>query len=293
MLDDALKAAIEKALDAQLLASSLRAVSGGCINESFAASLNDHTNIFIKVNADHQVLESEAYGLQILKRSSALASPQAKAIGRAGGKSFLVLEYLNLGTDAKASSWQALGSNLAAMHAMAKPEHGLDRDTIIGASIQKNLRHTSWSQFFITQRLSVQHDMAVRNGYKLCVWPELIEAAGKILESHEPSASLLHGDLWSGNVGFLEDGSPVVFDPAAYYGDRETDLALSQLFGGFHDAFYRAYNKAWPLPAGYEVRAELYNLYHLLNHLNLFGVGYLEQVKASIVRIIQSAKGLI
>jgi fructosamine-3-kinase len=138
---------------------------------------------------------------------------------------------------------------------------------------QQNSWCDDWAEFWRTRRMQPQLDLARRNGFDL--------EATFDLGNHRPQPSLLHGDLWSGNAGFTAQG-PVVFDPAVYYGDREADLAMTELFGGFPRQFYQAYNDAWPLEEGYQRRKPLYNLYHLLNHLNLFGGGYLGQVSAAL-----------
>jgi len=146
-----------------------------------------------------------------------------------------------------------------------------------GSTPQENGTSASWAEFWRRRRLEPQLVLASRNGYRLEAPP-----VWRLLEGHQPVASLLHGDLWRGNAGFLADGAPVLFDPAVYYGDREADLAMTELFGGFPQEFYEAYSEAWPLGEGYELRKPLYNLYHLLNHLNLFGGGYLAQVRATL-----------
>jgi len=162
---------------------------------------------------------------------------------------------------------------LAKLHRTAGPRFGWHRDNWIGGTPQINTWHDDWSTFFHECRIRPQLDLARKNGFRLEEPPRL--------ENHHPQPSLLHGDLWSGNAGFIEEG-PVIFDPAGYYGDREADLAMTELFGGFPREFYAAYRKAYPLDAGYEQRKHLYNLYHLLNHLNLFGSGYLAQVQRTL-----------
>jgi len=191
------------------------------------------------------------------------------------GTTYIQLEFLQL---TKSGDWAALGRMLAKLHRQIGPRFGWHRDNYIGLSPQQNGWCDDWLEFFRERRLRFQLEMASRNGYPLPM-PDL-----GILQNHEPQPSLLHGDLWSGNAGFTADG-PVIFDPAVYYGDRETDLAMSELFGGFPREFYRAYDEAFPLPEGYEQRKPLYNLYHLLNHLNIFGGGYLGQVKETFRRL--------
>lgn len=183
------------------------------------------------------------------------------------GPDFILLERLDLRRD---GDWSALAQMLATLHRETGPRFGWHRDNWIGGTPQINTWHDDWADFFLECRLRPQ---ASRAGLEL---PDL-----RLLENHRPQPSLLHGDLWSGNAGFIDEG-PVIFDPAVYYGDREADLAMTELFGGFPREFYSAYRKIYPLDAGYETRKHLYNLYHLLNHLNLFGSGYLAQVQRTL-----------
>jgi len=187
-----------------------------------------------------------------------------------------VLEFLPLQRGTK-KPWQLMGEQLADLHRHTSPDgrFGWHRDNYIGATPQANGWKESWAEFWLERRLRPQLELAGRNGFVLEAPPL------GLLDGHEPKPCLLHGDLWSGNAGFTLQG-PVVFDPAVYYGDREADLAMTELFGGFPREFYEAYQEAYPLENGYELRKQLYNLYHLLNHLNLFGAGYLAQVKATL-----------
>jgi fructosamine-3-kinase len=180
-----------------------------------------------------------------------------------------------------------MGGQLAAMHRHTHQHFGWSGDNYIGANPQENTWHEDWGEFFCRQRIRPQLQMAHANGYKFQNEAALYEATKHMLSGHQPEPSLLHGDLWSGNAGFLDDGSPVVYDPACYYGDRETDLAFSEFFGGFPKTFYQAYQKAWPLAQGYEQRKILYNLYHVLNHANLFGGGYGAKAQGMIHSLIE------
>jgi fructosamine-3-kinase len=206
----------------------------------------------------------------------------------AAGHAFLVLEFLPLGGRGDPAE---LGRGLAAMHRRTAPEPGWWRDNTIGSTPQPNESAGGWAAFWRERRLGFQLDLVRRNGYgRLADRGErLRERVGALLEGHRPEASLLHGDLWSGNYGYTRDGAPVIFDPAVYYGDREADLAMTELFGGFPGAFYRAYREAWPLPPGYELRRDLYNLYHVLNHVNLFGGGYAGQAQRLVERLLAEA----
>jgi fructosamine-3-kinase len=187
------------------------------------------------------------------------------------GADFVLLEQLDL---KKSGDWPALAQMLAKLHRTTGPRFGWHRDNWIGATPQINQWQDDWATFFLECRLQPQLALARKNGYP-------IEFSSNLLKNHNPAPSLLHGDLWSGNAGFIGEG-PVIFDPAVYYGDREADIAMSELFGGFPREFYAAYRKAYPLDAGYEQRKHLYNLYHLLNHLNIFGAGYLAQIERTL-----------
>ena len=215
---------------------------------------------------------AEAEGLQALKLAG-LRVPEVVSQGVDGGRAFLVLEYLELQSK---GDFAALGRTLAAAHRHAGPRFGWHRDNYIGATPQQNGWCDDWGTFWQERRLRPQLALARKNGFDIEDLP-----LADLLKGHRPAPSLLHGDLWRGNAGFVA-GGPVVFDPAVYYGDREADLAMTELFGGFPPAFYASYKENYPLESGYRQRKHLYNLYHLLNHLNLFGGGYLGQVKQTL-----------
>jgi len=216
---------------------------------------------------------AEAEGLEALRPH--VRVPQVLERGIRNGRAFILLEHLDL---KRSGDYAALGRMLAALHRQTGLRFGWTRDNYIGLAPQQNGWCDDWTRFWRERRMLPQIELAERNGF------QLTEPSYRLLENRRPQPSLLHGDLWSGNAGFTADG-PVVFDPAVYYGDREADLAMTELFGGFPREFYRAYDEAFPLDAGYEKRKHLYNLYHLLNHLNLFGGGYLGQVKATLGRL--------
>jgi len=209
-------------------------------------------------------LAAEADGLTALRKAGARA-PEPIAPGR--------FEFLDL---KRSGDWSALGSMLADLHRNTGPRFGWHRDNYIGATPQQNGWCDDWAEFWRERRLRPQLALSRKNGFHLDI-PSL----DSLLMNHRPKPSLLHGDLWNGNVGFTAEG-PVIFDPAVYYGDREADLAMTELFGGFPPEFYASYKENYPLEAGYEKRKHLYNLYHLLNHLNIFGGGYLGQVRATL-----------
>jgi protein-ribulosamine 3-kinase len=252
--------------------SSAENASGGCIHECYAVTIAGERR-FLKTNAARfaDAFAAEADGLKAL-RSVGLRAPEPLSSGVAGGHAYLLLEYLEL---TGKEDFAALGRMLAAAHRKAGPRFGWQRDNYIGATPQANGWCDDWAEFWMERRLRPQMELAKKNGFHIDLPP------ANVLQGHEPMPSLLHGDLWSGNAGFAAEG-PVVFDPAVYYGDREADLAMTELFGGFPRSFYAAYQETWPLDWGYERRKPLYNLYHLLNHLNLFGGSYLAQVEATL-----------
>jgi protein-ribulosamine 3-kinase len=261
--------------------SSAEPVSGGCIHRCYRAE-RDGRAVFLKVNEPRfaDAFAAEADGLRAL-RAAGCRAPEPLAHGSMSAGAYLLLEFVELRAR---GDFAALGTMLAAMHRSQSERFGWPRDNYIGSTPQPNGWCESWIQFWRERRLEPQLALAASNGYRIDVPP-----VWRLLEGHEPPRSLLHGDLWSGNAAFLPGGAPVLFDPAVYYGDREADLAMAELFGGFPREFHAAYNAAWPLAPGYERRKHLYNLYHLLNHLNLFGGGYLAQVR-SVLRLL--ARGL-
>ena len=239
------------------------------------------------------MFEAEAAGLAALRASGTVRVPAVHACEAQGGEARIVLEYLDL-RPLDRDSGTALGEALARLHRSSGPRFGWPTDNFIGATPQQNGWRDNWANFFAERRLRPQLALARSNGMerKLAEQGESVaERIGAFFLDYRPAASLLHGDLWGGNAGALADGTPVIFDPACYYGDRETDLAMSELFGGFPDSFYAAYRRAWPLDSGYETRKTLYNLYHVLNHFNLFGAGYLGQARRMIERLLADLRG--
>jgi fructosamine-3-kinase len=234
------------------------------------------------------MFDAEAQGLREMAAINAVRVPEVICYGQADGHSYLVLEYIALGgLRGKASA--LLGQQLAKMHRATQPYFGWHIDNTIGSTPQINERSHDWLQFWQQQRLGQQLSFAANNGFggRLQQRGEkLLADLPALLDGYEPQASLLHGDLWGGNAAADDRGNPVIFDPACYYGDRETDLAMTELFGGFGSDFFAAYQAEYPLDSGYQLRKTLYNLYHILNHLNLFGGGYLGQAESMIDRLL-------
>ncbi|MCP5314675.1 MAG: fructosamine kinase family protein [Chromatiaceae bacterium] len=257
-------------------ASAPRAQGGGCINQAFALT-DGHATWFVKTNdaTRLEMFEAEADGLNALADSASIAAPRALCTGTSGRHSFIVLEFLRLGRG-DSDGWRTAGRQLAELHRHHNPTFGWHRSNTIGATLQRNEPDPDWTAFWRDRRLGFQLEEAARNGHggRLQVLGEQLLARFPALIDHNPQASLLHGDLWGGNIGFTDSGAPAIYDPATYFGDREAELAMTELFGGFSADFYAAYREAWPIDPGYRVRKTLYNLYHVLNHLNLFGGGY-------------------
>lgn len=252
-----------------------RSVAGGCIHDARCVALADGRRVFLKTasGGTAELLVAEARGLSLL--APHIRVPEVIA---AGGKRWLALEWLDLvplGNEA----WADLGRQLASLHAVTADRHGLDHDNFIGATPQSNRMAETWLEFYQECRLRPQIRLARSRGHDLPEG-EILKATLRILADHDPVPSLLHGDLWSGNTAALADSSAVVFDPAPCFGDPETDLAMLELFGGpLPDTFLRGYG---PVSADRERRRPLYDLYHALNHLNLFGSGYASMVRRCI-----------
>lgn len=267
-----------------------RRIGGGCINEAFVLEGTGGGRHFVKTNdaARLSMFEAEAEGLEELR--AAAGGPRAPApvcAGVHGDRSYLILEYIEFGPGS-AGTPERFGSELAALHRRTTSDFGWRRDNTVGATPQPNGRMPDWIAFLRERRLGFQLRLAARNGYggRLQRDGERLLASLDRFFDQPPAPSLLHGDLWGGNSGADAEGNPVIFDPAVYYGDREADLAMTELFGGYPGRFYAAYHEAWPLDARYRTRKTLYNLYHVLNHLNLFGGGYRVQAEGMIGQLL-------
>ena len=281
LLRDAICEVVEQATGEGFRADSFQFCNGGCIHQSGICS-DGRRSYFVKINGldAAAMFAAEADGLRALSDPGAIRVPDVVAQGAAGDQAFLVLEALDLASRPSETSWRKLGEGLATLHRVVGPNHGWGIDNFIGRTPQSNGCHDSWSEFFVEERLRPQFEMAQAHGFSFPDADDFMKRVGDLLADHQPAPSLLHGDLWSGNAGFSDSGEPAIFDPATYHGDRETDLAFTEFFGGFAPEFYAAYRKAWPLEPGYEQRRDLYNLYHVLNHANLFGGGYASQAQS-------------
>lgn len=254
-----------------------RPVRGGDISAAWRARAEGQP-VFLKTGpaSAYDMFLAEAEGLKELALADAVRVPKPLGCVRSSSEALLALEWIDfdLPTDKTGSM---LGQQLAKQHRYCKEQFGWDRDNTIGSTPQKNAWSDDWVEFFRDQRLAYQLKLAADKGCTGELQREgdrLLSNLGQFFGGYWPEASLLHGDLWGGNWASA-DGKPVIFDPAVYYGDRESDIAMTKLFGGFGAEFYNAYEEAWPLADGSEQRILLYQLYHVLNHLNLFGQSYL------------------
>ena len=262
--------------------SNITPLSGGCISSAYKLNLNSKQEFFLKHNpsVSDKMFIAEAHGLQELKKSGAIRIPEVIMYE----DNFILLELIQQGNKSK-NFFSDFGRNFALMHKHTIENYGFYEDNFIGSSPQKNIPKRneckSWTEFYLNNRILFQLELAEKNGYST---PELRKGISKledkieeIIGKSEEQPSLLHGDLWGGNYIVDENGNACLIDPAVYYGHREADLGMTKLFGGFSSEFYAAYNEAYPQPDGYDYRENLYKLYHVLNHLNLFGGGYYSQ----------------
>lgn len=271
----------------EFVVNSRRAVGGGCINQCYAVADSDRT-YFVKLNQASQVamFEAEARGLQQMLDTATIRVPQPIAWGVASSSAYIVLEWLDLGRGGNTQAWEEMGRQLAAMHSRSNSKaFGWEQNNTIGSTPQINTWTTDWVEFYAKHRLGYQFQLAKRRGGHFPQQEKLLAAIPQLLV-HQPQPSLVHGDLWGGNAAFTTAGEPIILDPATYVGDREVDIAMTELFGGFSAAFYRGYNELFPLDPGYESRKTLYNLYHILNHFNIFGGSYESQANQMIQQIL-------
>jgi fructosamine-3-kinase len=288
---------ISQAIGEEFHINNRRSVSGGCINQGYAVS-SDTGTYFVKLNRASQVqmFEAEALGLKQMFATRTIQVPKPICFGTVADSGYIVLEWLELNGGSTTKSWEEMGRQLAAMHRANPPQpphskgqsqqwFGWEQNNTIGSTPQINNWTSNWVEFFTEYRLGYQFQLARRRGGNFPQQERLMAVVPKLL-NHRPQPSLVHGDLWGGNAAVTQSGEPVIFDPATYVGDREVDMAMTELFGGFPTAFYRGYNEEWPLDSGYKQRKTLYNLYHILNHFNLFGGGYGSQANRMIEQIL-------
>lgn len=286
---------ISDAIHSRFTFARVAQLGGGDSNQAWKLSGTTETNrqrhevhFFVKLNAANResMFAAESAGLAAMAATHSVHTPCVITQGLSDQYSFLVLEYLDLKSHGKSS---LLGSQLAAMHRNHTAQFGWSMDNTIGVTPQHNSWCADWLTFWREQRLEYQLELAAHNGYRGKLQEQgrnVIAALPDLLADHNPAPSLLHGDLWGGNHAYLADGTPVIFDPASYYGDREADIAMTELFGGFDAGFYAAYQAAYPLNAGYDKRKTLYNLYHILNHCNMVSGGYVSQAERMMQNLL-------
>jgi fructosamine-3-kinase len=278
--------AIEQAIRAQtgngFHIATAREVSGGSIHTALHVEDASGAAYFVKVGDSDcaPMFDAEADGLAAIAASGSFRTPAVIACGTDSAHAFLVLENLDLRPLQSAEDGTRFADALVRLHRNRGDAFGWTRDNFIGRSPQQNTPHANWAHFFVEYRLRPQFALAREKGFGSELHREgerLFERVPALFLDYRPQESLVHGDLWHGNAAVLADGTPVVFDPAVHRGDRESDLAMSELFGGFPASFYATYRRTWPLHEDYEQRKLVYSLYHVLNHLNLFGRGYLRE----------------
>ena len=258
--------------------SSIQSLGGGCISSSFVCTLENKSKLFCKtIGQKTDMFEKEANGLKELLKQSEIIIPKVKYVDF----EILLTDYIEIGSE-RSNFYDLFGKTFAKMHKVSNDYFGFYENNYIGSNKQMNLPvNSNWADFYFENRILFQYKLAEKNGYSSENMTSLIRKLesniNKILSGSKERPSLLHGDLWGGNFLVGKDGKPVLIDPAVYYGHREADLAMTKLFGGFNNNFYKAYDKEFPLPDGYKFRENIYKLYHILNHLNLFGSSYYGQ----------------
>ncbi len=283
---------ISQSIGAKFEITTCKSVSGGCINQAYLISNDRNNRYFVKLNQPSlaEMFVAEARGLLEITATETIKVPLPICWDTIMSHSYLVLEYLDLTSQTTPKSWIEMGQNLGKMHRYQItqiPKFGWHINNTIGSTPQPNSWETNWTTFFKNQRIEYQLQLARQKGGHFPRATELLTAIPQILANHHPQPSLVHGDLWGGNAGLTTIGIPVIYDPATYWGDREVDLALTELFGGFPAAFYQGYARVYPLDPGYSQRKILYNLYHILNHYNLFGGSYQNQANNMIDRLLR------
>jgi fructosamine-3-kinase len=255
-------------------------VRAGEISESYIVS-NDVDRYFVKINHRSFLpnFTAEVENLQKLRNTSCVSVPEFITIGQSKEQSFIVLNYHPIKELESSKNSYMFGQQLAQLHKWGEQkEYGFDADNYIGNSLQPNRWQRKWHKFFSEQRIGFQLQLLKEKGINFGSIDELVDIVDHTLKHHHPRPALLHGDLWQGNVANAPFG-PITYDPACYWGDRECDIAMTELFGGFDSEFYRGYNDEYPMCNGYESRKLVYNFYHILNHCNLYGGHYLDDAE--------------
>ena len=261
------------ALNTTITVNGESSIVGGCINNAIKINTNKG-DFFVKWNTNSKanMFQSEYNGLKVLKDTNTIRIPNVLCFD----DDFLILEFIPPSNPNNAF-WEVFGQKLALMHKQTHSKFGLDFDNYIGSLYQDNTQNKNWTEFFIQNRLQAQLSIGNFSGTLLSDFDKLFQKLPNLFPNEKPA--LLHGDLWSGNFLVKNGDTPMLIDPAIYYGNREMDIAISKLFGGFNSDFYFAYNESHPLENGWEERIQICNLYPLLVHVNLFGGAYINQVK--------------
>ena len=261
--------------------TQVQSLTGGDINKVYLLK-SETSSYVVKLNSAlrfPRMFKTESKGLELLRSSKSFRIPKVEAFGDLENSSYLILEYIDTGKS-NSNFWNDFAENLARLHRNSAKKFGLDHDNYIGSLIQKNSFENTASDFYINQRLQPQFEMARNNGYNFAGLEKFFRNITEEIPKESPS--LVHGDLWNGNYLASIDGKPVLIDPAVAFAPREMDLAMMQLFGGFPAGVFEDYNALFPLSANWKRRIPIWQLYYLLVHLNLFGVGYLSQVRSII-----------
>lgn len=267
-------------------------IGGGDINLCYQLTSEQNT-YFVKFNNNKNaasMFNAEAMGLEKLNTCHSFCVPKPLLISQQGSWNILVLQYLPM---QNGGDWQNFGKALADLHGINQSDYGLEIDNFIGTTPQSNKPFSDWAEFWWNNRLLPQLELCQINGLQELAnrHDDLFKLNQQLLSNHQPTASLVHGDLWSGNAAFIQQGKPCIYDPACYFGDCETDLALTELFGGFPEEFYKGYKSVRKIEQAYSIRKYWYNLYHLLNHANLFGGHYPSACIQQIARIQEIVNG--
>jgi protein-ribulosamine 3-kinase len=294
-LESAILSALSETLGLEIGLIQKQPVGGGSCTAAWHM-LSTRGEFFVKLqrSEEQDYFKAESLGLKELSKAQLaselkpktpyLTIPKAHAYGQCEGMAFLAMEHLNFSSN---GNEEHLGEAIANLHRITAKQHGWIMDNTLGPTPQPNQQHKDWCEFFKTQRLSYMLTLAQSRGCKIPEGKALLDNFPSLFENTQPAPSLLHGDLWRGNVAFLNHGQPCIFDPATHYGDRECDIAMTELFGGFSRSFYEGYRSIWPLEAGYEKRKKLYQLYHVLNHFVIFGEPYGQQANHMVNEILK------
>lgn len=286
LLQESLKELIGKQLGPAFSSMEIDPVGGGSINDTYRLTLNVGKKFFLKINSSTsfpRLFEKEKSGLAFLAKQNCILTPAVQLEGIIDDYQLLLLEWIEKGIRGE-NFWKKFGEELARLHKMSHEQYGFWENNYMGSLPQMNSFADTWSDFFTRYRLQPQIELAISKGLlqknHIAAFESLFRKIDSMFDTEK--ASLLHGDLWSGNFMCNERSEPVLIDPAIYFGHRSMDLAMTTLFGGFDRVFYDSYNYHFPFPSNYEEQWEICNLYPLLIHLNLFGSGYLGQIERTL-----------